>query len=67
MSRATANETPVIAYLIDVPDDLVAVLIEDGWIADCSVHGLEVAAAHTPQQFEDHVDEMVYGPRWVHG
>jgi hypothetical protein len=61
-----SREVPVIAYLIDVPEDLVAVLIEDGWIADCQSHGLEVAAIHSPEAFEQHVDEMVYGRKEDH-
>lgn len=56
MSRL--DEVQVIAYHIDVPEDLVAVLIEDGWLADCPTHGLEVAAGHSPETFEERVTEM---------
>ena len=48
----------VIAYHIDVPDDLLAVLIEDGFVAECTRHGYEVAATSTPDLLEARLEEL---------
>ena len=48
----------VIAYHIDVPDDLLAVLIEDGYIIECAHHGYEVAAASSPELLEERLDYL---------
>lgn len=48
----------VIAYHIDVPEDLLAVLMEDGFVAECSRHGYEVAATSSPEKLEARLDEL---------
>jgi hypothetical protein len=51
----------VIAYLIDVPEDLLAGLIEDGYISECSKHGYEVTGGIQPEQLEERL-EWLAGP-----
>jgi hypothetical protein len=51
----------VIAYLIDVPEDLVAVLVEDGFINECSTHGWEVTGGRDPQELEDELERLEGG------
>lgn len=55
----------VAAFHIDVPEDLVAVLVEDGFIAECSKHGFEVAAGKSPQDLEDELDRLAGKDDWA--
>jgi len=55
----------VIAYMIDVPEDLLAGLIEDGYISECSKHGYEVTSGREPQDLEDRLDYLAGPDDWT--
>ena len=48
----------VIAYHIDVPENLLSRLIAEGYISECSKHGYEVTAGRNPDELEERLDEL---------
>ena len=50
----------VVAYWIDVPDEMVDRLVNEGLIAECSVHGVfEVAASRKPDDLEQRIEDIL--------